>query len=241
MEENYSFYKKKMFSFIEKITDLGFYVALNLIDDKSVGIHANHAVLGIGTDGNKLLIKNSWGDEKVYEMEISETLALEEFTFGVSSCVFYIPCLMARLPIQIVNTRETMNTFSEWLDDYVRDFPEMVADIPAILASTPDPDPPPEVEQESKHMRPTFEVGDMVISSSHHTPLKLIESLKNGSEYRASYIDDGVERQMTVYEFQLTKVGGTTQNTKITQTNSLRIPNSHHLWIPVACIVSAYP
>ena len=205
------FDKQKMISFIETVTDLGFYVAINLRDDKTDGKHVNHSVVGIGTDGDKLLIKNSWGDEEVYEMEINKKLQLEEFTFGVSSCVFYIPCPMARLPIQIVNTRETMNTFSEWLDDYVREFPEMVAPIPATIASTPDPpdDPPPQVEVESKRMHPTFEVGDMVISSSHHTPLKLIESLKNGSEYRASYIDDGVERQMTVYSFQLTKVGGT--------------------------------
>ena len=201
------FTKKKMFSFIEKITDLGFYVALNLIDDKAVGIHASHAVLCIGTKDHKLLIKNSWGDEKVYEMEIHETLALEEFTFGVSSCVFYIPC--RSLPIQIVNTRETMDTFSAWLDDYVRDFPEMVAPIPATLASTPDPpddpDPPPEVE--TKRMRPIFEVGDLVHIKDVGRG-KIVSKVRN--EFEVFYTDEnGIEKERVFSSSELTKVGGT--------------------------------
>lgn len=213
------FDKQKMISFIETVTDLGFYVAINLRDDKTDGKHVNHSVVGIGTDGDKLLIKNSWGDEEVYEMEINKKLQLEEYSFGVSYCEFYLPC--RSLPIPIVNNRETMDTFSAWLDDYVRDFPEMVAPIPATLASTPDPpddpDPPPELEQESKYMRPTFEVGDVVKieSSPDHPPITLIESLKNGSQYLASYIDEHHDkRETTVWTYNLIKVGGTRRRRK---------------------------
>jgi hypothetical protein len=209
------FEKEKMFSFIKKVTDLGFYVALNLKDDEKVGGHVNHSVVVVGTYHHKLLIKNSWGNDHLYEMKINEKLALEEYRFGVSSCVFYLPCRI--LPIESVYTRETMNTFSEWLDNYVRDFPEMVAPIPVILASTPDPpndpDPPSEVARESKRMRPTFEVGDMVISPSYHTPVKIVEM--NGHKYRVSYKDEwGDERQMDVESHDLTKVGGKSRRTR---------------------------
>ena len=211
--------KIEMFSYIEKVTDLGFYAAITLTDDKTVGRHANHSVVCIGTDGDKLLIKNSWGDEKVYEMELHEKLQLEDYSFGVLICDFYLPC--RTLPIQSVYNQETMDTFSEWLDNYVRDFPEMVAPIPATIASTPDPpddpDPFPELEQELKRMRPTFEVGDVVKieSSPDHPPLTLIESLKNGSQYLTSYIDEyGDKRETTVWTYNLLKVGGKSRRTR---------------------------
>jgi len=212
------FAKKKMFSFIEKVTDLGFYVAITLTDDKTVGRHVNHSVVCIGTDDHKLLIKNSWGDEEVYEMEIHEKLQLKEYRFGVTDCVFYLPCRI--LPIKSVYNRETMNTFSEWLDNYVRDFPEMVARIPSTLASTPDPpddpDPPHEIE-ESKRIRPTFAVGDVVKieSSPDHPPVTLFESMRNGNEYRAFYQDEFNERrETTVQTHDLIKVGGSRRTRK---------------------------
>jgi len=201
------FTKKKMFSFIEKVTDLDFYVAINLIDDDAVGRHVNHSVVCIGTYDDKLLIKNSWGDEEVYEMEIHEKLQLNEYSFRVSSCVFYLPCRI--LPIESVYTRETMNTFSEWLDNYVRDFPEMVAPIPA-LASTPDSDPPPEIEQ-SKRMRPTFEVGDSVHIKDVGRG-KIIS--KVGDTFEVFYTDKGIEKEREFSLSELTKVGGTRKRRK---------------------------
>ena len=200
------FEKEQMFSFIKKVTDLDFYVALNLKDDEKVGGHVNHSVVVVGTYDDKLLIKNSWGDEELYEMKINEKLALEDYRFGVTSCVFYLPC--RSVPIDSIHNLETRTQFSAWLDNYIMEFPEMVAPIPAILASTPDPPdyPVPEVEP-SKRMRPTFKVGDMVISPSYHTPVKIIEM--NGPKYRVSYQDEwGDERQMDVERHDLTKVGG---------------------------------
>jgi hypothetical protein len=198
--------KQKMFSFIEKVTDLGFYVAINLIDYDAVGRHVNHSVVCIGTD-DKLLIKNSWGDEEVYEMEIHEKLQLNEYSFRVSSCVFYLPCRI--LPIESVFNRETTNTFSEWLDNYVRDFPEMVAPIPAILASTPDSDPPPEIEQ-SKRMH-TFEVGDAVYIKDVGRG-KIIS--KVGNDFEVFYTDKGIEKERAFSASELIKVGGRRKSRK---------------------------
>jgi len=200
------FTKENMFSFIQKVTRLGFYVALNLEDKTKKDGHINHSVVVVGTYYHDLLIKNSWGDEQLHEMKIDETLVLGEYHFTIVSCVFYLPC--RDLPIHTVHTPEAVALFSTWLDNYISEFPELIDPIPALLASTPEPTPEP-----SKRMRPTFAVGDMVISPSYHTPVKIIEM--NGHKYRVSYQDEwGDERQMDVESHDLTKLGGSRRRTR---------------------------
>lgn len=202
------FTKETMFSFIQKVTRLGFYVALNLHDTTKVEGHVNHSVVVIGTYYHTLLIKNSWGDEQIYKMKIDDTLVLGEYHFTILSCVFYLPC--RRAPIDNVYNPETMELFRTWLDHYISEFSELSAPIPALLASIPQSTHEP---AESKRSRPTFEVGDRVRSELYPTPLTILESI-NRHEYRASYKDEhGDERQITVYAHTLTK-GGKSRRTR---------------------------
>lgn len=196
------FAKKEMFSFIEKVTDLGFYVAINLIDDRKVGKHVNHSVVCIGTYDDKLLIKNSWGDEEVHEIEMGEKLQLNEYSFGVSYGLFYLPC--RSLPIERVFTPEERKIFREWLDNYISEFPEMVAPIPAILASTPD-------EIEPKSM-PTFEIGDSVHIKDVGRG-KIVS--KVGNDFEVFYTDEkGIEKERQFSSRELTKGGKSRRRTR---------------------------
>jgi hypothetical protein len=56
---------------------------------------------------------------------------------------------------------------------------------------------------------PTFEIGDVVKVEGESTPLTITEK-KNKFEYYATYKDEfGDERGTRVFNYQLTKVGGT--------------------------------
>ena len=100
---------------------------------------------------------------------------------------------------------------------------EMVAPIPAILASTPDPpDPnPPEVEQ-SKPELSTFAVGDVVTIEGESTPLTISEIIKP-NEFNATYLNGEEIETRRVFGFQLTKVGGTRKSRKRRRKSRKRI------------------
>jgi len=200
------FTKENMFSFIQKVTRLGFYVALNLEDKTKKDGHTNHSVVVVGTYYHTLLIKNSWGDEQLHEMKIDETLVLGEYHFTIVSCVFYLPC--RDLPIHTVHTSESMALFSTWLDNYISEFPELIDPIPA-LASTPEPTPEP---KPSKRTRPTFAVGDVVKIEGESIPLTISEIIKP-DEYNVTYLNGEEIETRRVFGFQLTK-GGSRRRTR---------------------------
>jgi hypothetical protein len=105
-----------------------------------------------------------------------------------------------------------MDVFRPWVDDYVKQFPEMMARVPEMMASMPTTsgpemasEPPPINYPET----PTFEIGDVVTVKGESTPLTITEK-KTKFQYYATYKDDyGDERGTYVFSDQLTKVGGT--------------------------------
>jgi len=191
---------------IRKILSLGFYIGLVLQDVTSDEEHAHHAVHIIAIDEDEIIFKNSWGDERVYNMKIDDLkFKLGPYTFEMEYFLFYLPVKVKDIPIETVNSLETMDVFRRWVDDYVRQFPEMMAPVPEIIATMPEPaDEPPPI---ARSKTPTFEVGDRVIVEGESKPVTITE-IKNGNYY-FEYLDEyGDKRNRSVFRFQLTKVGG---------------------------------
>jgi hypothetical protein len=188
---------------IRKILSLGFYIGLGLFDKHSHEEHSRHAVHIVAIDEDEIIFKNSWGDERVYNMKIDDVkFKLGPYQFKIEYFLFYLPCTSA--PMEIVNSIETMDAFRPWVDDYVRQFPEMMARVPEIMKSMPGPEPPPL----TRSITPTFEIGDVVTEEGKSTPLTITEK-KNKTQYYATYKDEyGDERGTYVFNYQLTKVGG---------------------------------
>jgi hypothetical protein len=191
---------------IRKILSLRFYIGLVLQDDMSQEEHAHHAVHIIAIDEDEIIFKNSWGDERVYNMRVDDLkFKLGTYTFEMEYFLFYLPCLSAP-PLEIVNSLETMDVFRRWVDDYVRQFPEMMTSVPEIIASMPEPaaaSEPPITHSEI----PTFKVGDVVIAEGESKPVTITE-IKNGNYY-FEYLDEyGDKRERSVRNYEMTKVGG---------------------------------
>jgi len=203
--------KEGILDSIEKILSLGFYICVALFDKYSQEEHARHAVhiVGIDKDENEIIFKNSWGDERVYNMKVDDLqFKLGPYKFKIEYFLFYLPCKLGRAPIETVRSPD-MTEFSKWIDDYVRQFPEMMAGLPEILATMP-ADEPAE-EPAAYEPKPSFAVGDVVKLEAipQHPPLTLIESLRNGSKYLASYIDEhGDKKETILWSYELIKVGG---------------------------------
>jgi hypothetical protein len=191
---------------IRKILSLGFYIGLALFDKHSHEEHARHAVHIVAIDEDEIIFKNSWGDERVYNMKIDDVkFKLGPYQFKIEYFLFYLPCTSA--PIEIVNSIETMDVFRPWVDDYVRQFPEMMARVPEIM-TMPGPEPASEPPALTRSITPTFEIGDVVTVEGNSTPLTITEK-KSKSQYYATYKDEyGDERGTYVFNYQLTKVGG---------------------------------
>lgn len=200
---------------IRKIISLGFYVGLHLYDKHSTFEHARHAVTIVAVDEDELIFKNSWGDERVYNMKVDDLkFQLGQYSFRIDSVLFYLPCLTPP-PMVTVNSIETMDVFRPWVDDYVRQFPDMMARVPEMMASMPTTSTGPEMASEpplTRSITPTFEIGDIVKEEGKSTPLTITEK-KNKTQYYATYKDEyGDERGTYVFSDKLTKVGGTKRN-----------------------------
>jgi len=194
---------------IRKIISLGFYVGLHLYDKHSTFEHARHAVTIVAVDEDELIFKNSWGDERVYNMKVDDLkFKLGQYSFRIDSVLFYLPCLTPP-PMVTVNSIETMDVFRPWVDDYVRQFPEMMARVPEMMASMPTTTGPEMAsEPPTRSITPTFEIGDIVTEEGKSTPLTITEK-KNKTQYYATYKDEyGDERGTYVFSDKLTKVGG---------------------------------
>jgi hypothetical protein len=196
---------------IRKIISLGFYVGLHLYDKHSTFEHARHAVTIVAVDEDELIFKNSWGDERVYNMKVDDLkFKLGQYSFRIDSVLFYLPCLTPP-PMVTVNSMELMDVFRPWVDDYVRQFPEMMARVPEMMSTMPTStapemasEPPPINYPET----PTFEIGDVVTEEGNTTPLTITEK-KNKFQYYATYKDEwGDERGTYVFSDKLTKLGG---------------------------------
>ena len=192
---------------IQKILSLGFYIGLALFDKHSHAEHARHAVHIVAMDEDEIIFKNSWGDERVYNMKVDDLkFILGPYQFKIEYFLFYLPCTSA--PMEIVNSIETMDVFRPWVDVYVRQFPEMMARVPEIMASMPVPETVSEPPTLTRSETPTFEIGDVVTVEGETTPLTITEK-KSKSQYYATYKDEwGDERGTYVFSYQLTKVGG---------------------------------
>lgn len=195
---------------IRKILSLQFYIGLVLQDDMSDEEHAHHAVHIIAVDEDEIIFKNSWGDERVYNMRVDDLkFKLGRYTFEMEYFLFYLPVKVKDTPIETVNSLETMDVFRRWVDEYVRQFPEMMSRVPELLATMPETaeasEPPPINYPET----PIFEIGDVVTVEGESTPLTITEK-KTKFQYYATYKDKwGDERGRYVFNDQLTKVGGT--------------------------------
>jgi hypothetical protein len=202
---------------IRKIISLGFYVGLHLYDKYSTFEHARHAVTIVAVDEDELIFKNSWGDERVYNMKVDDLkFQLGQYNFRIDSVLFYLPCLTPP-PIVTVNSLETMDMFRRWVDDYVRQFPEMMSRVSEMMASMPTtsgPEMASEPPPITRSITPTFEIGDIVTEEGNSTPLTITEK-KTKFKYYATYKDEyGDERGTYVFSDQLTKVGGTKRQRK---------------------------
>jgi hypothetical protein len=204
--------KEGILDIIQKILSLGFYIGLALFDKHSHEEHARHAVHIVAIDEDEIIFKNSWGDERVYNMKVDDLkFKLGPYQFKIEYFLFYLPC-KSPPPMEIVNSLELMSVFRPWVDEYVRQFPDMMARVPELIASVPaSTDVPPPL---TRSKTPTFEIGDIVTVEGDSTPLKISEKIRKG-EYRVTYIDEyGDERGNRVFDFQLTKVGGSRRRTR---------------------------
>lgn len=118
---------------IRKILSLGFYIGLALFDKHSHEEHARHAVYIVAMDEDEIIFKNSWGDERVYNMKLDDLkFILGPYHFKVEYFLFYLPCTSSP-PMETVNSLELMDVFRPWVDEYVRQFPDMIARVPLCL------------------------------------------------------------------------------------------------------------
>jgi len=124
--------KENMFEVIKRVVGLGFYVALQLIDETSTK-HSKHSVHIVGIKGTKIQFKNSWGVHIIYEMEIDETITLNPFNYTVDNCVLLLPYRGNPMHLDVY-TPEQMEEFCGWLDEYELEITEMKKRIPGILA-----------------------------------------------------------------------------------------------------------
>lgn len=196
---------------IRKILSLHFYVGLCLFDKHSDGEHAKHAVTIVAIDESEIIFKNSWGDERVYNMKVDDLkFQLGPYRFKIDYFLFYLPC-RSEPPLEIVNSLETMDMFRPWVDDYVRTFPEIMASVPEIIATMPTPAAVAEPPERLKI--PTFKVGDIVIVEGESKPVTITE-IKN-SNYYFEYLDEyGDKRERSVRNYEMTKVGGSRRTRK---------------------------
>ena len=203
--------KDGILDIIRKILSLGFYIGVALYDKYSPkGAHTRHAVHIVDVDvgKNEIIFKNSWGDERVYNMNIYDLkFKLGPYEFKIEYFLFYLPCKLTNKPMETVRSDEIAK-FSEWIDDYVRQFPEMMADLPEILATMPKPAEESEPTKLSAEPTPTFKVGDVVKIEGESIPLTISEIIKEGI-YNVTYFNGEEIETRRVYGFQLTKVGGT--------------------------------
>jgi len=161
---------------IRKILSLGFYIGLALFDKHSHEEHARHAVHIVAMDEDEIIFKNSWGDEHVYNMKVDDLkFKLGPYQFKIEYFLFYLPCTRPP-PMEIVNSIETMDVFRPWVDEYVRQFPEM-SRVPEIIGTMPDPElsEPPSL---TRSKTPIFEIGDIVTVEGESTPLTITEKKK---------------------------------------------------------------
>ena len=74
---------------IRKILSLGFYIGLALFDKHSHEEHARHAVHIVAIDEDEIIFKNSWGDERVYNMKIDDVkFKLGPYQFKIEYFLF---------------------------------------------------------------------------------------------------------------------------------------------------------
>lgn len=195
---------------IRKILSLQFYIGLVLQDDMSDEEHAHHAVHIIAIDENEIIFKNSWGDERVYNMSVDDLkFKLGRYTFEMEYFLFYLPVKVKDTPIETVNSLETMDVFRRWVDDYVRQFPEMMSRVPELLATMPEPAEASESPPIDYPETPTFKIGDIVTLKGESTPLTITEK-RNSHHFYVTYKNEYGENKGTyVLVDNLTKVGGT--------------------------------
>lgn len=214
--------KEGILDIIRKILSLGFYIGAALYDKYSQeGAHARHAVHIVAVDEDEIIFKNSWGDERVYNMKVDAIkFKLGPYQFKIEYFLFYLPC--KREPIETV-TSPQMPAFSEWIDDYVRQFPEMMADLPTILATMPtSSESEPSAKLSAEPPKSTFAVGDVVTIEGESTPLTISEIIKP-NEFNATYLNGEEIETRRVFGFQLTKVGGTRKSRKRRRKSRKRI------------------
>jgi hypothetical protein len=195
---------------IRKILSLQFYIGLVLQDDMSHEEHAHHAVHIIAIDEDEIIFKNSWGDERVYNMKVDDLkFKLGPYTFEMEYFLFYLPVKVKDTPIETVNSLETMDVFRRWVDEYVRQFPEMMSRVPELLATMPEPAEAPEPPPITRSKTPTFEIGDVVVVKGESIPLTITEK-RNKHHFYVTYKDEnGDDRNTDVFDYNLTKLGGT--------------------------------
>ena len=208
-----------MFEVIKKVVGLGFYVALQLIDETSTE-HSRHSVHIVGIKGKKFQFKNSWGVHKPYEMAIDETITIKPFNYSVDNCVLLLPYRGNPGHLD-VNTPEQMVEFCEWLDEYALQITEMKKRIPGILA---------EYISHFKKDADTFTVGP-ILKRIAETDKGAVESFKVDDKVKTETITGQIEKIvedgfMVTYKEgtrtktkrftadQLTKVGGTRKRRK---------------------------
>lgn len=108
-----------------------------------------------------------------------------------------MPCKLGRGPIETVTT-PNMAEFSKWIDDYVRQFPEMMTGLPEILATVPAD------EHAAVEPKPSFAVGDKVTTG---TITGQIENIVE-DEFMVKYTEGTRTKVRRFTVDQLTKVGG---------------------------------
>ena len=120
-------YQSTLYEMIEKVTQAGLYVGLDLNDSSSGDVHNKHAVHIVGTtkrpDGNYMIIKNSWGDVPHYHNVDNPILHLGAYSFQLKYVTFLIPIFgfmppPPRLAKMIVDP-EQIGLFDSLIDSFV--------------------------------------------------------------------------------------------------------------------------
>jgi len=83
-------YSATLIRLIERVTGLGFYLMLHLVDARG-GQHGRHAVHIVDTENGELVFKNSWGESTVYKYPIDGIVDVGSYRFKTYAVTFVLP------------------------------------------------------------------------------------------------------------------------------------------------------
>ena len=76
------------------ITPEGLYAMISVEDTTGRKEHSGHYLLVTGLNGNKVLIKNSWNIDDIYEIALDKPILIERYIWNkINSCTFVIPVM----------------------------------------------------------------------------------------------------------------------------------------------------